>query len=204
MKLSVHDNKMTEDMLRKILIVEEVEGEKINVRIKKSSFSLKKGEPNITLEIDTEDEEEKEHIREFFGVGPKAFMSSDQSLKEVHMTVSSIKPGGDYLLARPVLVLTKMRIFAKQGSEEIETDIGPGSLPDMANFFGFMSLPVMQPPASLVVALQNKDEVALKDVCNSIKSQKSLYGKHTFVPKFYVTPGLYADDSERELKWYIQ
>ncbi len=192
--MHITEEELDGDIVSRLIIREDMDGEKGRVTIERSSVVGMDGNAQIVVKAEGDKPEE---LQDFFQDGKQILDRYDVDSVQIHFT--SIRDDKNYLFPGPVLILTGVR--AKKGSEEM--DLAPESLPSLAAFFGMVCIPQYNVPASLLIAIEKKQKGKVNSLFKRIRKWPSQYGVAEHAPKFYLCLGQFKNPEERDLRWDI-
>lgn len=192
--MHITEAELEDSQITRLIIKEDIEGEKICVTLTKSEIVLGGGEVAIKVSSD----KDEEAMKEFFDIKSSDLMKR-YNFESLTLNLTSVKNNPNYLFPGPVLIIRSARAIKEGG----QYDLSPESIPSLAAFFGVICVPQINPPTSMILAIQKKSKGTLNKILKRLRQLPSMYGVADFVPKYYVCFGRLDNPEERDQEWHI-
>jgi hypothetical protein len=200
-----------EDQISRLVIKEEVRGDKIVARVTAGSVLVQNSNSRhveLTFKINGAEVNESSPVihqktGEFLEKTIVQFVKGNPEIKrlEIEATIMVVEDG--YLVVGATPVLERMIVHMEKGGKEESVYLSPTAVADHAHRIGFYVANLMPIPTSLGVALKERDMSSLNTLKKKIKGFPSLYGDAKFRPDYCAVLNSYRDESEITAVWKL-
>lgn len=179
----------------RLMLLEELEGERFEVKLKKSNIALVGGD-NVSISY-SGPEALKDVMRD---VASQLFPA--QGIEEMAINVVKLKPDS-YLFddEQDAWALESCYVKDLRGREG---RVNHGNIHEFAGLFQLIAPSVRPLPACMLYAIESEEFDKAQEIIDNVTSGAySEFGKYDFKPSFSLVLALAYGDEEAELKWTI-
>jgi hypothetical protein len=196
---------LTEDLLSRLAIVEELDGEEMVVTIEKSSILLS-GQTSASFRISVsagEDSEFAQEMPELLKASPYLEFMARSGLSAANIRATIILPSDDYVIPVPFVVLTGLILKKSEQGQEGAAIVPLFRLTEYAQLMGMQPPPLSQLPLGVVVAIVGEDEEELSALKERLRAAPSKFGSSSHKPRYRVVLVDPQTKEEGNLQWRI-